>query len=150
MTQSLLSDIANDFKTALKAKDQQTLGTLRMLKAALTMREKDLRRPLTDEDAMEILLKEAKQRNDSITEFNKAGRDDLVEKEKAELVILERYLPEQLSEEELEQAVDRIIAETGASSMKDMSRVMQDVMQQFKGQVDGKAVSALVRARLAS
>ncbi len=147
---SLLSRIASDFTTAYKAKEQTRVGVLRLLKTAITTQEKNLRRPLTDEDAMEVLLREAKQRQDSIVEFAKAGRQDLAEKEQQELEILRDYLPRQLSQEELEQAVGDAISETGASSMKEMGAVMQAVMGKYKGQVDGKAVSALVRATLSS
>lgn len=148
MTMGLLSRISGDFTAAMKAKDQQRLGTLRMLKSALTMLEKELRRPVTDDDALTVLLKEAKQRADSITEFAKAGRQDLVQKEEAELAILKDYLPQQLSEAELAAAVDVAVVASGAASLKDMNKVMQAVMNEFKGRVDGKTVSALVRARL--
>ncbi len=148
MTMGLLSRISGDFTAAMKAKDQQRLGTLRMLKSALTMLEKELRRPVTDDDALTVLLKEAKQRADSITEFAKAGRQDLVQKEEAELAILKDYLPQQLSEAELAAAVDAAVVASGAASLKDMNKVMQAVMNEFKGRVDGKTVSALVRARL--
>jgi len=148
MSDELLNRIASDYTSAYKAKDQQRLGVLRLLKASMTRLEKDLRRPLTDADAMEALLKEAKQRRDSMEEYAKASRQDLADTEAAELAILEEYLPRQLSGQELEDAVDAAVAATGASSMKDMGSVMQAVMQQHKGRVDGKAVSALVRSRL--
>ncbi len=146
----LLAKISSDYIVAYKAKDQQRLDTLRMLKTALTMMEKQLRRPVTDDDAMQVLLKEAKQRSDSIEEFSKAKRQDLVDNEAAQLAILKDYLPQPLSREELERAVDEAIHDTGAGSMKDMSGVMQAIMQKYKGQVDGKTVSGLVRSRLAS
>lgn len=148
MGQELLSKIAADYVAAYKAKDQQRLDVLRMLKAAMTRMEKELRRPLEDADAMDALLKEAKQRKDSMAEYGKAGRQDLADKEAAELAILEQYLPKPLTPQELEAAVDAAIAATAATSMKDMSRVMQAVMQNHKGRVDGKAVSSLVRTRL--
>lgn len=148
MSTDLLARIASDYTSAYKAREQQRLDVLRLLKTAMTRLEKELKRDLTDEDAMQVLLKEAKQRKDSIDEFTKAGRQDLADKEAAELAILEQYLPTPLTTAELEAAVDEAITETGASSMKDMSSVMQRVMQQHKGRVDGKSVSALVRSRL--
>lgn len=148
MSTDLLARIASDYISAYKAKEQQRLDVLRLLKTAMTRLEKELKRDLTDEDAMQVLLKEAKQRKDSIDEFTKAGRQDLADKEAAELAILDAYLPTPLSAQELEAAVDAAIAETGASSMKDMSSVMQLVMQRHKGRVDGKAVSSMVRSRL--
>lgn len=150
MSSDLLAQIASDYTTAYKAKEQQRLDVLRLLKTAMTMVEKDVRRPLTDDDAMQVLLKEAKQRKDSIAEFTKAGRQDLADKEAAELKILEAYLPEPLSEDELAAAVDAALEATGATSMKDMGTVMQQLMDQYKGRVDGKKASALVRSRLSS
>ncbi len=147
---SLLSRISSDYIAAYKAKDQTRLDVLRMLKTAVTVQEKKQRAALGDDDVMQVLLREAKQRQDSIQEFTRAGRLDLADKEQAELEILRGYLPRQLSPEELEQAVDVAITETGAISMKEMGAVIQAVMNSFKGQVDGKAVSQLVRSKLQS
>lgn len=147
---SLLSRISSDYIAAYKAKDQIRLDVLRMLKTAVTVQEKKQRGALSDDEVMQVLLKEAKQRQDSIQEYSRAGRTDLADKEQAELAILRDYLPRQLSPEELERAVHEAIAQTGARSMKEMGAVIQTVMQAFKGQVDGKAVSQLVRSKLQS
>jgi uncharacterized protein len=147
---SLLSRISSDYIAAYKAKDQTRLDVLRMLKTAVTVQEKKQKGVLSDDEVLQVLLKEAKQRQDSIQEYSRAGRTDLADKEQAELAILRDYLPRQLSQEEQERAVDEAISQTGATSMKEMGVVIQTVMQAFKGQVDGKAVSQLVRSKLQS
>lgn len=104
---------------------------------------------LDDADAMGVLAKEAKRRRESIEEFRKAGRDDLVEKEEAELALLSPYLPQQLSREEIQTAARQIVQETGASGLKDIGKVMPVLMQQFQGRADGREVSEVVRELLA-
>ncbi|MGE4298597.1 MAG: GatB/YqeY domain-containing protein [Desulfovibrionaceae bacterium] len=147
---TLLSQIESDFVAAYKAKDQVKVGVLRMLKTAAKNKQVELMRPLDDGDAMDMLAKQAKQRQESIDQFRAAGRDDLADKEAAELVVILAYLPQPLSSQELEAAVDAAIAEQGAKGMQDMGKVMQAIMAAHKGRVDGKALSALVRARLSA
>jgi len=145
--------IERDYLSAYKAKDQQRLDTLRLLKTAVKNRQVELRRhlePLDDAAMLDIIGQQAKQRQDSIQQFAAAGRTDLAAKETAELAILKEYLPEPLSPEALDQAISAAIQATGAKDMKGMGAVMQAVMNAHKGQVDGKQLSALVRARLTS
>ena len=144
--------IEHDYISAYKAKEQQKLDVLRLLKTAVKNRQVELRRsiePLDDAAMLDIIGQQAKQRQDSIEQFTAAGRSDLADKEAAELVILKLYLPEPLSPEALDAAVDKAIEATGAKDMKGMGGVMQAVMSAHKGQVDGKQLSALVRAKLA-
>lgn len=147
---TLLSRIEKDYITAYKAKEQVRVGVLRLLKTAAKNRQVELMRELTEEEVLELLTKQAKQRQESIEQYRSAGRDDLADTEAAELAVIKDYLPEQLSEEETAKAVDEAVAAVGASSMQDMGKVMQAVMAQYKGRVDGKALSALVRSRLSA
>jgi len=147
---SLNETIASDITAAMKAKDAVRLSALRMLKAAITnkgMVEKG--RDLEDAEVLQVVASLVKQRRDSIDQFAKAGRTDLVDKETAEIAILEHYLPPALSTEEIEAAVAAAIAETGASSAKDMGKVMKAVMPKLAGKnADGKAVNDAVRRTL--
>ena len=148
---TLAARIESDYLTAYKAKEQQKLDVLRLLKTAIKNRQVELRRPLeTLDDAaiLDIIGQQAKQRQDSIEQFTAANRQDLADKERAELAILKEYLPTPLTPAELEHAVTAAIAATGAKDMKGMGAVMQAVMSAHKGQVDGKELSALVKARL--
>ena len=142
--------IAADLTAAMKAKDAARLSALRMLKAAVTnkgMVEKG--RELEDAEVLQVVASLVKQRRDSIEQFTKAGRTDLVDKETAEIAILEHYLPPAVSAEEIEAAVAAAIAETGASSVKDMGKVMKAVMPKLAGKnADGKAVNDAVRRTL--
>jgi uncharacterized protein len=142
--------IAADLTAAMKAKDATRLSALRMLKAAVTnkgMVEKG--RDLEDAEVLQVVASLVKQRRDSIEQFTKAGRTDLVDKETAEIAILEHYLPPAVSAEEIEAAVAAAIAETGASSAKDMGKVMKAVMPKLAGKnADGKAVNEAVRRKL--
>lgn len=147
---TLLSRIEKDYITAYKAKEQVRVGVLRLLKTAAKNRQVELMRELTEEEVLELLTKQAKQRQESIEQYRSAGRDDLADTEAAELAVIKDYLPEQLSEEETAKAVDEAVAAVGASSMQDMGKVMQAVMAQYKGRVDGKALSAHVRSRLSA
>jgi uncharacterized protein len=146
----LNEQIAADLTAAMKAKDAARLSALRMLKAAVTnkgMVEKG--RDLEDAEVLQVVASLVKQRRDSIEQFSKAGRTDLVDKETAEIAILERYLPPAVSAEEIEAAVTAAIAETGASSAKDMGKVMKAVMPKLAGKnADGKAVNEAVRRKL--
>src|SRR5881392_2262855 len=122
---TLKDKIVADITAAMKAKDAARTSTLRMVKAAIMHREKEGGDALTDEDVMKLLRSQMKQRRDSVKQYQKAGRQDLVDKEQAELAIIETYLPQAASREEIDQAVAAAIAETGASSMKDMGAVMK-------------------------
>ncbi len=149
---SLSQQIEKDYITAYKAKDTLRVSVLRMLKTSLKRRLVDTSRPdaqLDDEETMDIIIKEAKQRRDSIAEYNKAGRPDLAEKEQAELAILEDYLPKALTDEELAQAIEEMVAKVGASKPADMGKVMGPLMKALKGRVDGGRLSSAVKARLA-
>lgn len=146
---SLMAQITKTMSEAMKAHDQVRLGALRMLKAALMNREVERGRPLTDAEEFQVVAMLVKQRKDSIDQFARGGRQDLVDKETAELGLLEAYLPPTVEAAELERVVADAVAETGASSPRDMGRVMKAVMARLAGaQVDGKAVSDLVRRKL--
>ena len=148
---ALKDQIIADMTAAMKAKDAARTSTLRMLKAAITNREKEGGDALTDEDVMKLLRSQMKQRRDSVEQYQKAGRQDLVDKERAELAIIETYLPQAASQEEVDQAVANAIAETGASSMKDMGAVMKAAMAKLADKnADGKTVSDTVKAKLSS
>jgi uncharacterized protein YqeY len=146
---SLKQQIISDMTAAMKAQDAARTSTLRMLKAAITNREKEGGGELTDEDVQKLLRSQVKQRRDSVEQFEKAGRQELADKEKAEIAIIDTYLPQAASQEEIEQAVVAAITETGASSMKDMGGVMKAAMAKLAGKnADGKMVSDLVKKKL--
>ena len=137
-----------DIKEAMKAGAKDKVSALRMLVAALKNKEIDKRRPLTDEEVAETVRALIKQRKDSIEQFGKGGRQDLVEKETKEVAVLEVYLPQQLPREEVEKAVRDVIAETGAQGAKDMGKVMKALMPVLAGRADNKLVSELVKHAL--
>jgi uncharacterized protein len=146
---TFVEQVNKDIADAMRAKDQDKLGPLRMLKTALTLRRVDRGKDLDDIEARQVVSTLVKQRKDSIEQFTNAGRQDLAEKEKAEITVLETYLPPPVSREELERAVDEAVRVTGASSPKDMGAVMKAVMAGLAGRnADGKLVNELVRARL--
>ncbi len=145
---SIAEQIDKDYIQAYKAKDQVKLGTLRLLKTAAKNRQVELMRSLEDDDYMDVILREVKQRQDSIEQYNAAGRPDLAEKEAAEAAVLQEYLPAQLSEEELAEVVEKTVAPLLDGGMKNMGRAISAIMAEYKGRVDGKAVSAAVKARL--
>ncbi len=145
---SLAQQIQTDYLAAYKAKDALRLSVLRHLKTAATNLSVELKRDVTDDELLDVVLKQAKQRQDSIEQFNAGGREDLAAKEAAELVILKDYLPQTIEGSELESAVNAAIAKTGATAPRDMGKVMTSLMQDYKGRLDGKAVSALVREKL--
>ena len=147
---SLTAQLTTTIAEAMKARDQARLQPLRMLKAALMNREVERRMPLTEAEDLQVVASLVKQRKDSIDQFAKAGRRDLVDKETAELAIVESYLPPAIDAGDLERIVSEVIAETGATSPKDMGKVMKGVMARLSGApVDGKAVNELVRKSLA-
>jgi uncharacterized protein YqeY len=145
-----LSDKVNaDITAAMKAKDAPRLSALRMMKAAITNKGVEKGRDLEDAEVLQVLGSLVKQRRDSIDQFSKAGRTDLVEKETAEIAVLEEYLPPAASADEIDAAVTAAIAETGAASPKDMGKVMKAVMPKLAGKnADGKAVNEAVRRKL--
>jgi hypothetical protein len=146
---SLKARVTDDMKTAMRAKDSARLGTIRLLLAAIKQREVDERIELDDAAVSSIVEKLIKQRKDSISQFQAAGRDDLVAAEQAELVVLQAYLPEQLSAAEVEAAVVAAIAESGATSARDMGKVMGLLKPRLASRADMGQVSALIKARLA-
>ena len=146
---SLIGELEEEVKEAVLARDATRRDALRLILSSLKSAEKDLQRPLSDEEELQVLQRERKKRQEAAKAFRDAGRDEQASGEEAELAILEEFMPEPLSEEELEQIVDDAIAETGATSIRDMGRVMADVMPQIAGRADGSAVSQLVREKLA-
>jgi len=145
---ALKTQITNDMKLAMKAKDKAALKALRMILGAIKQREVDERIELNDTQAMAVIQKMVKQRKDSISQFKDAGRDDLVDVEEAELIIINNYMPKQLSESEVLVAVDKAIAATGASSMQDMGKLMGVLKTQLDGKADMGVVSGLIRSKL--
>jgi len=149
---SLKDRITEDIKTAMKAQDKVRLETVRSIKKSLLEKEVSVRpsgrETLTEAQEMEVLVQLAKQRRDSIAQYEQANRPDLAATEAQELAILEEYLPKQLSDDELGQVIDELIATTGATTAKDMGKVMGAAMQQLKGKADGKKVQELVKQKL--
>jgi uncharacterized protein len=147
---TLKDKIISDMTAAMKAKDAARTSTLRMVKAAITNREKEGGAALTDEDVLKLLRSQLKQQRDSVEQYGAAGRQDLVDKETAEITVIEEYLPQGASAAEIEQAVADAVAETGATSMKDMGAVMKAAMAKLAGKnADGKVVSETVKKKLA-
>lgn len=146
---SLKQQITANMTAAMKAQDAARTSTLRMVKAAIMHREKEGGGEISDEDVVKLLRSQVKQRRDSIEQYQKAGRQELADKEQAEIAIIETYLPQAASQEEVDQAVAAAITETGALSMKDMGGVMKAVMAKLAGKnADGKMVSEAVKAKL--
>lgn len=135
-------------KTAMKEKDTLTRDVVRSINAAIKQVEIDKQKDLNAEDVVDILMKEAKKRRDTIAELESAGRAEMLADEQAELEVLERFLPKQMTREEIEAVVDEIIAETGATSPKEMGKVMGALMPRVKGKADGKLVNDVVREKL--
>ncbi len=146
---SFLNQLTQDMKDAMKQKDKDRLSVIRMLKASLQNESIKLGKDLSDDEALTVLSRELKQRNDSLQEFEQAGRDDLAEKTKSEIEIVKAYLPEPLTDDQLEEVVKVTIQEVGASSKADMGKVMQALMPKVKGRADGGKVSSLVQTHLA-
>jgi uncharacterized protein len=146
---SLVARIENELTVAMKERDASRRDALRLILSSLRSAEKELQRPLHDDEELQVLQRERKRRLESIEAFESAGREEQAAKEETELDVLEEFMPEPLSEDELERIVDDAIAEVGATSMRDLGRVMADVMPQIAGRADGSAVSQLVREKLA-
>ncbi|MEK7852024.1 MAG: GatB/YqeY domain-containing protein [Deltaproteobacteria bacterium] len=145
---SLKDRLSDDMKDAMRAQDKDRLSTIRMLLSAVKYKEIDLGKKLTDEEVIETITSQVKQRRDSIEQFTNAGRTDLVEKEEAELRMLQGYLPEQLTPEEIDAEIEKAVNAAGASGMKDLGKVMKLLMPKVSGRADGKLVSDKVRERL--
>ncbi|HCM85886.1 MULTISPECIES: GatB/YqeY domain-containing protein [Enterococcus] len=145
---SLLTTLNEDMKQAMRAKDKETLQVIRMLKASIQNEQIKKGQDLNDEEELTVLSREMKQRRDSLTEFEKADRTDLAEKVKKEIVIVENYLPPQLSEEEIRAIVQEAVTNTGATSPKEFGKVMGAVMPKVKGKADGNQVNAIVKELL--
>ena len=146
---SLVEELEQEVKDATLARDTERRDALRVILSSLRSAEKELLRPLTDDEELQVLQRERKKRNEAADAFRAAGRNEQAAKEEGELAILEEFMPEPLSEEEIDRIVDDSIAENGATSLRDMGRVMADVMPQIAGRADGSAVSQLVREKLA-
>ena len=149
----LKEKISEDLKQALKSGDQAVSGTLRLIMAAFANREIDKRTKtgesiLTSEEELEVLIKEAKQRKESAEAFLKGDRNDLMQKELNELEIIKNYLPEQLTSEEIEKIVDEAIVKIGASSVKNMGKVMAEVMKEAKGRADSREISEIIKNKI--
>ena len=141
----LAEKLSNDLKTALKSGDKIRLGILRMIKSDIKNKEIEKGASPGEEEILAMLRSFVKRAKDSIEQFSNAGRTDLAEKEKAELAVIQEYLPKQISEDDIRQIVKDAVAETGASGPKDMGMVMKAVMGKTKGQADGKLVNGLVK-----
>ena len=164
----LKEKIEEDFQKALKEKNEEEVSILRVLRAEIINREKEKRyrkskenpelsfeglekeSRLTDEELVSLIASEIKKRKEAVLEFKKGKREDLVEKEKKEIEILKRYLPEQLSEEEIRKLVKETVQKVGAKSLKDMGKVMREIMPKVKGRAEGEIVSKIVREELSS
>jgi uncharacterized protein YqeY len=146
---SLIAQIEGEMQEAMRSRDAERRDALRLILASLRGAEKDLQRPLSNDEELQVLQRERKRRVEAAEAFRGGGRDEQAEKEERELAVLEEFMPEPLSEEELEDIIDDVIAEVGATSMRDLGRVMADVMPQVSGRADGSLVSQLVREKLA-
>lgn len=142
---NLSERLNEDMKQAMKSKDKFKLSNIRMVRSTIKNLEIDLKRSLDDNEVLDIISREIKQRKDALQDFEKAGRDDLVADAKAEIEFLSAYLPEQLSEEEIKVIVQQTIQETGASSKAEMGKVMSALMPKVKGRADGKLVNQVVQ-----
>lgn len=145
---SLKEILNNDIKSAMKAKDKETLAVLRMIKTAVQAAEIDKKEELNVEEELTILAREAKQRRESLAEFVKAGRDELVAKTETEIEIVERYLPKQLSVEEVKEVIATVAEKIGATTQKEFGKLMGAVMQELKGKADGNVIKEQVKAHL--
>jgi uncharacterized protein len=146
---SLIARLETELTTAMKERDTDRRDALRLILSSLRAAEKDLQRPLHDDEELQVLQRERKRRLESAEAFRAGGREEQAQTEESELAVLEEFMPEPLSEDELERIVDDAIAEVGATSMRDLGRVMADVMPQIAGRADGSAVSQIVREKLA-
>jgi len=146
---SRIATIEEELKEAMKARDAERRDALRLILNALKSSQKELQRPLSEDEELQVLQRERKRRLEAAEAFRTGGREEQAQSEERELEILEEFMPEPLSEEEIEEIVDDAIAEVGATSMADLGRVMADVMPQIAGRADGSTVSQIVREKLA-
>ena len=146
---SLIVRIEDELKAAMRAREKERTDTLRMTLASLRSAEKELQRPLKEDEELQVLQRERKRRTEAAQAFRVGDRPDQADKEERELAVIEEFMPEPMSEEDIETIIDDAIAETGATSLRDLGRVMADVMPQVAGRADGSAVSQLVREKLA-
>jgi uncharacterized protein YqeY len=146
---SLIARIEGELKQAMRAQDRERTDTLRLTLASLRSAEKELARPLKEDEELQVLQRERKRRTEAAEAFREGDRAEQAEKEERELEVIQEFMPEPVSHEELERIIDDAIAETGATSLRDLGRVMADVMPQVAGRADGSTVSQLVREKLA-
>jgi uncharacterized protein YqeY len=145
---SLQEEISAALKEGMRARDEAKLSSLRLVLTVIKEREKEVRRSLEDREVMAVISSQIKQRHESIEQYRQAGREDLAGAEENELQVLQSFMPEQLSEVEVEKVLEEIIAEVGAVSMKDMGKVMKVAMARLTGRADGRAINTLVKAKL--
>jgi uncharacterized protein len=146
---SLIARLEDELKQAMVARDEPRRDALRLILSSLRSAEKELQRPLHDDEELQVLQRERKRRIEAAEAFRGGGREEQAQREEEELAVLEEFMPAPLSEEELEEIIDDAIAEVGATSIRDLGRVMADVMPQVSGRADGSVVSQLVREKLA-
>jgi hypothetical protein len=146
---SLIERIEGELQNAMRARDRERTETLRLTLSSLRAAEKEVQRPLKEDEELHVLQRERKRRLEAAEAFRDGGREEQAAKEERELAVIQEFMPEPIGEEELEQIIDDAIAETGATSLRDLGRVMADVMPQVAGRADGSAVSQLVREKLA-
>jgi uncharacterized protein len=146
---SLIARIEEELTTAMRARDQERTDALRLTLASLRSAEKEVQRPLKEDEELHVLQRERKRRAEAAEAFRGGGREEQAAKEERELEIIQEFMPEPVEEDELERIIDDAIAETGATSLRDLGRVMADVMPQVAGRADGSVVSQLVREKLA-
>jgi uncharacterized protein len=146
---SVIADIESELKEARLARDDQRRDALALLLNALRGAQKELQRELSEDESLQVLQRERKKRAEAMEAYDAAGREEQADREEFELEVIEEFMPEPLSEDDLEEIVDNVIAEVGATSIRDLGRVMADVMPQVSGRADGSTVSQLVREKLA-
>jgi hypothetical protein len=146
---SLIARLEEGLTNAMRARDQERTDTLRLTLASLRSAEKEVQRPLKEDEELHVLQRERKRRLEAAEAFRSGGREEQAAKEERELAVIQEFMPEPIGDEELEQIIDDAIAETGATSLRDLGRVMADVMPQVAGRADGSMVSQLVREKLA-
>ncbi len=143
------NQILEDLKTAMKNQDKEKLSVIRMVKGAIQMSELNKKHELSDDEVIDVITKEIKSRKDSIKEFEKGGREDLIEKTQGEITILETYLPKQLSEDELNEIIDSVFNEVNPTSPKEMGKIMKELTPKVKGKADMGLVSQIVKTKIA-
>jgi uncharacterized protein len=146
---SLIAELEDQLRDAMRERDGARRDTLRLILSSLRSAEKELQRPLSDDEELQVLQRERKRRHEAADAFRAAGRDEQAEAEEAELDVLEEFMPEPLGDDELEEIIDDVISEVGATSIRDLGRVMAGVMHQVSGRADGSTVSQLVKEKLA-